>query len=62
MRTLNDSGIEFEEINDATYDNGFVLDSEDGSEVDEDDDSDFYKEMTASFDFGDDDDFDEENY
>ena len=57
-----DSDIEFEEINDATYDNGFVLDSEDGSEVDEDDDSDFYKEMTASFDFGDDDDFDEENY
>ncbi len=57
-----DSEIEFEEINDATYDNGFVLDSEDGSEVDEDDDSDFYKEMTASFDFGDDDDFDEENY
>ena len=56
-----DSEIEFEEINDATYDNGFVLDSEDGSEVDEDDDSDFYKEMT-SFDFGDDDDFDEENY
>ena len=57
-----DSDIEFEEINDATYDNGFVLDSEDGSEVDEDDDSDFYKEMTASLDFGDDDDFDEENY
>ena len=57
-----DSDIEFEEINDATYDNGFVLDSEDGSEVDEDDDSDFYKEMTSAFDFGDDDDFDEENY
>ena len=57
-----DSDIQFEEVNDATYDNGFVLDSEDGSVVDEDDDSDFYKEMT-SFDFGDDDDLmDDENY
>ena len=57
-----DSDIQFEEINDATYDNGFVLDNEDGSEVDEDDDSDFYKEM-ASFGFDDDDDMvDEENY
>ena len=55
-----DSDIQFEEVNDATYDNGFVLDSEDGSEVDEDDDSDFYKEV-AAFDFGDDD-MDEENF
>ncbi len=56
-----DSDIQFEEVNDATYDNGFVLDSEDGSEVDEDDDSDFYKEMT-SFDFGDDDEMNDEDY
>ena len=56
-----DSDIQFEEVNDATYDNGFVLDNEDGSEIDEDDDSDFYKAMEA-FDFGDEDDMDEENY
>ncbi len=56
-----DSDIQFEEVNDATYDNGFVLDSEDGSEVDEDDDSDFYKEVSA-FDFGDDDDMNDEDY
>ncbi len=49
-----DSEVEFEEVNDATYDNGFVLDNEDGSEVDEDDDSDFYKEMTSFEDFNDD--------
>ena len=49
-----DSEVEFEEINDATYDNGFVLDNEDGSEVDEDDDSDFYKEMASFEDFNDD--------
>ncbi len=59
-----DPEIEFENINDATYDNGFVLDNEDGFEVDEDDDSDFYKEQSLAFD--DDDDFglmdDEENY
>ena len=59
-----DPEIEFENINDATYDNGFVLDNEDGFEVDEDDDSDFYKEHGLAFD--DDDDFglmdDEENY
>ncbi len=59
-----DPEIEFENINDATYDNGFVLDNEDGFEVDEDDDSDFYKEQGLAFD--DDDDFglmdDEENY
>ncbi len=58
----SDPDIEFETVNDATYDNGFVLDSEDGAEVDEDDDSDFYREQ--GFDF--DDDFDsmddEENY
>ena len=57
-----DSDIQFEEVNDATYDNGFVLDNEDGSEIDEDDDSDFYKEAEALFDFGDDDMMDEENY
>ncbi len=57
-----DSDIQFEEVNDATYDNGFVLDNEDGSEIDEDDDSDFYKEAEAMFDFGDDDMMDEENY
>ncbi len=57
-----DSDIQFEEVNDATYDNGFVLDNEDGSEIDEDDDSDFYKEAEAVFDFGDDDMMDEENY
>jgi DNA-directed RNA polymerase subunit beta len=59
-----DPEIEFENINDATYDNGFVLDNEDGFEVDEDDDSDFYKEQSLAFE--DDDDFglmdDEENY
>jgi hypothetical protein len=59
-----DPEIEFENINDATYDNGFVLDNEDGFEVDEDDDSDFYKEHGLAFD--DNDDFglmdDEENY
>ena len=58
-----DTEIEFENINDATYDNGFVLDNEDGAEVDEDDDSDFYNEQSFGFD---DDDFDsmddEENY
>ncbi len=42
-----DSEIEFETINDANYESGYVLDNEDGSEVDEDDDSDFYKEMTS---------------
>ncbi len=60
-----DSDVQFEEVNDATYDNGFVLDNEDGSEINEDDDSDFYDEMESAFDFGDgdDDDFaDEENY
>ncbi len=55
-----DPEIEFENINDATYDNGFVLDNEDGVEVDEDDDSDFYKEQ--GFDFDDDLMDDEENY
>ena len=55
-----DPEIEFENINDATYDNGFILDNEDGEEVDEDDDSDFYKEM--SFGFDDDSMDDEENY
>ena len=58
-----DPEIEFENINDATYDNGFVLDNEDGVEIDEDDDSDFYKEQGMAFD---DDNFDlmddEENY
>mgnify|MGYP003288996999 CR=1 FL=1 len=58
-----DPEIEFENINDATYDNGFVLDNEEGIEVDEDDDSDFYNEQSMAFD---DDDFDlmddEENY
>ncbi len=53
-----DSDIEFEEINDATYDNGFVLDNEDGSEIDEDDDSDFYAQNMPDFD--DDDMMDEE--
>ena len=57
-----DTEIEFEEVNDVTYNDGYVLENEDGTGMDEDDDSDFYKEMTASFDFGDDDDFDEENY
>ena len=55
-----DPEIEFENINDATYDNGFILDNEDGDEIDEDDDSDFYKEM--GFDFEDDSMDDEENY
>ncbi len=55
-----DPEIEFENINDATYDNGFVLDNEDGDVVDEDDDSDFYNEQ--SFDFEDDLMDDEENY
>ncbi len=43
-----DPEIEFETVNDATYDNGFILDNEDASELDEDDDSDFYKEMGLS--------------
>ncbi|MBQ4572404.1 MAG: DNA-directed RNA polymerase subunit beta [Clostridia bacterium] len=55
-----DPEIEFENVNDATYDNGFILDNEDGGELDEDDDSDFYKEMGYSFD--DDSMDDEENY
>jgi DNA-directed RNA polymerase subunit beta len=55
-----DSEVEFEEVNDATYDNGFILDNEDGSEIDEDDDSDFYKEV--GFDFDSDDMMDDENY
>ena len=55
-----DPEIEFENINDATYDNGFILDNEDGDEIDEDDDSDFYKEMGFAFD--DDSMDDEENY
>ena len=57
-----DSEVEFENVNDATYDNGFILDNEDGSEVDEDDDSDFYREMTAFEEFNDDDMMDDENY
>jgi DNA-directed RNA polymerase subunit beta len=55
-----DSEVEFENVNDATYDNGFILDNEDGSEIDEDDDSDFYKEV--GFDFDSDDMMDDENY
>ncbi len=55
-----DSEVEFEEVNDATYDNGFILDNEDGSELDEDDDSDFYKEV--GFDFDADDMMDDEDY
>ncbi len=45
-----DPEIEFENVNDATYDNGFILDNGDGAELDEDDDSDFYKEMGYSID------------
>ena len=55
-----DSEVEFEQVNDATYDNGFILDNEDGSEIDEDDDSDFYKEV--GFDFDSDDMMDDEDY
>ena len=55
-----DPEIEFENVNDATYNNGFILDSEDGEELDEDDDSDFYKEMGYAF--NDDSMDDEENY
>ncbi len=55
-----DPEIEFENVNDATYDNGFILDNEDGAELDEDDDSDFYKEM--GLDFDEDSMDDEENY
>ena len=53
--------IEFEEVNDVTYDDGYVLENEDGTGMDEDDDSDFYKQMTESFNFSDED-FDEEKY
>ena len=53
--------FEFEEVNDVTYDDGYVLENEDGTGMDEDDDSDFYKQMTESFNFSDED-FDEENY
>ncbi len=56
-----DTDIEFEEVNDVTYNDGYVLENEDGTGMDEDDDSDFYKEMTASLNFSDED-FDEENY
>ncbi len=56
-----DTEIEFEEVNDVTYNDGYVLENEDGTGMDEDDDSDFYKEMTASLNFSDED-FDEENY
>ncbi len=55
-----DPEIEFETVNDATYDNGFILDSEDASELDEDDDSDFYKAMGLAF--GDDSMDEEEDY
>ncbi len=55
-----DSEVEFEQVNDATYDNGFILDNEDGSEIDEDDDSDFYKEV--GFDFDSDDMMDDEDF
>ena len=51
---------EFETVNDATYDNGFILDNEDGSELDEDDDSDFYREV--GFDFDSDDMMEDEDY
>ncbi len=50
LPVANDPDLEFETVNDATYDNGFILDSEDASELDEDDDSDFYKEMGLAFD------------
>ena len=55
-----DSEVDFEQVNDATYDNGFILDNEDGSEIDEDDDSDFYKEV--GFDFDSDDMMEDEDY
>ncbi|MBO5334218.1 MAG: DNA-directed RNA polymerase subunit beta [Clostridia bacterium] len=55
-----ESEVEFENVNDATYDNGFILDNEDASELDEDDDSDFYKEV--GFDFDSDDMMDDEDY
>ena len=57
-----DPDIEFENINDATYDNGFVLDNEDGSEIDDMDDSDFYKEQGYALDEDMDLMDDEENY
>ncbi|MGN0569888.1 MAG: DNA-directed RNA polymerase subunit beta [Candidatus Fimenecus sp.] len=56
-----DSDVEFEEINDATYENGFVLDNEDGDEIDEDDDSDFYNENSV-LDFDDDDMLDDSDF
>ncbi|MGN0539838.1 MAG: DNA-directed RNA polymerase subunit beta [Candidatus Fimenecus sp.] len=56
-----DSDVEFEEINDATYENGFVLDNEDGDEIDEDDDSDFYNENSV-LDFEDDDMLDDSDF
>ncbi|MBQ8767758.1 MAG: DNA-directed RNA polymerase subunit beta [Clostridia bacterium] len=57
-----DPDIEFENINDATYDNGFVLDNEDGSEIDDMDDSDFYREQGYVLDEDVDSMDDEENY
>ena len=59
-KKILEADIEFENVNDATYDNGFILDNEDGAELDEDDDSDFYKEM--GLDFDEDSMDDEENY
>ena len=56
-----DSDVEFEEINDATYENGFVLDNESGDEIDEDDDSDFYNENSV-LDFEDDDMLDDSDF
>ena len=56
--TAADTSMDEEYVNDATYDNGFVLDNEDGSEIDEDDDSSFYSdileddEYTADYDDG----------
>ena len=58
-----DSDIQFEEVNDATYENGFVLDNEYGDEVSEDDDSDFYSEAADdSFDDGMDDMIDDSDF
>ena len=56
-----DSDVEFEEINDATYENGFVLDNESGDEIDEDDDSDFYNDNSV-LDFEDDDMLDDSDF
>ena len=56
-----DSDIEFEEINDVSFDDGFVPDREDDMDYDDDDDSDFYNDESSD-DFDDDDMLDDSDF